>query len=268
MLIERLEQRQLLSAAPADAPAAQRPNFLFVYLDDQRYDAMGVVQQEQGAAARFPWLKTPNMDRLAGESVRMRNAFVVDSLCSPSRSSFLTGQYPHETGVIDNSTDFPADSITYATLLQQAGYTTGFTGKWHMGNQSGKRPGFDFSAGFIGQGEYFDNVYEVNGKPEQTHGWADDVTTDYAVNFLKEQQGNPFSLTVAFKSSHTPWDPPPKFADALSGVTAVPAVNANAPPPYLATGGHSLGPEKTRDYFRTIMGADADLGRLLNTLDE
>src|SRR5256885_17164926 len=94
--IESLEPRQLFAAAAPVAAgdrAVQRPNFLFVYTDDQRYDAMGVVQREQGAAARFPWLRTPNMDRLAAESVRMRNMFVVDSLCSPSRATFLTGQY-------------------------------------------------------------------------------------------------------------------------------------------------------------------------------
>jgi arylsulfatase A-like enzyme len=105
--------------------------------------------------------------------------------------------------VLDNSTSFPLSSTTYATLLQQAGYTTGFTGKWHMGNQSGKRPGFDFSAGFVGQGEYFDKRLRGERQAGATTAGPTDVTTDYAIDFLKAQQGNPFSLTVAFKSSHT-----------------------------------------------------------------
>lgn len=85
------------------------PNILFVYTDDQRWDAMGVVQAEQGEKTRFPWLKTPNMDRLAQEGVRFRNAFVVNLICSPSRSSFLTGQYSHHNGVTDNVCHFPVD---------------------------------------------------------------------------------------------------------------------------------------------------------------
>src|SRR5574340_548542 len=83
----------LEAARGATAPA--RPNFLFIYTDDQRWDAMGVAQREEGQAARFPWFKTPNMDRLAAEGVRFRNAFVTSSLCSPSRAAFLTGQYNH-----------------------------------------------------------------------------------------------------------------------------------------------------------------------------
>ncbi|MCH5376887.1 MAG: sulfatase-like hydrolase/transferase, partial [Planctomycetes bacterium] len=69
------------------AKAEPRPNFVFVYTDDQRWDAMSVVQRAQGEQARFPWIQTPNMDRLAAEGVCFRNAFVVNSLCAPSRAS-------------------------------------------------------------------------------------------------------------------------------------------------------------------------------------
>ena len=123
--------------------AAERPNFLFVYTDDQRWDAMSVVQREQGEHARFPWLQTPNMDRLAAEGVRFRNAFVVNSLCAPSRACFLTSRYCHLNGVANNHTPFPVDNVTHATLLRKAGYTTGYIGKWHMDGQRGQRPGFD-----------------------------------------------------------------------------------------------------------------------------
>src|SRR6266496_3723831 len=81
--------------------ASDRPNFLFIYTDDQRWDALGVVQREQGEKARFPWFQTPNMDRMAAEGVRFRNAFVTLSLCAPSRAAFLTGRYNHLNGVIN-----------------------------------------------------------------------------------------------------------------------------------------------------------------------
>src|SRR5882724_7791642 len=89
------------------ASAVDRPNFLFIYTDDQRWDALGVVQREQGEKARFPWFQTPNLDRLASEGVRFRNAFVVNSLCAPSRSVYLTGRYSHLNGVANNHTPFP-----------------------------------------------------------------------------------------------------------------------------------------------------------------
>ncbi len=94
--------------------AAERPNFLFIYTDDQRYDALSVVQKEQGERGRFPWFQTPHMDRLAAEGARFRNAFVVCSLCAPSRAVNLTGRYNHLNGVASNFRPFPADNVTHA----------------------------------------------------------------------------------------------------------------------------------------------------------
>ena len=71
----------------------QKPNFLFILVDDQPYDAVGFSN-------RYPFLKTPNIDKLASESVNIKNFFVTQSICSPSRASFLTGTYPHIHGVI------------------------------------------------------------------------------------------------------------------------------------------------------------------------
>src|SRR5882757_4636918 len=72
---------------------ATRPNIVFIYTDDQRYDALSVIQEAQGLKGRFPWFKTPNIDRIAKEGVCFKNAFVINSLCSPSRATMLTGRY-------------------------------------------------------------------------------------------------------------------------------------------------------------------------------
>ncbi|HEX8912133.1 MAG TPA: sulfatase, partial [Humisphaera sp.] len=276
--VEALEDRRLLSGsagveppAPAgDGPAADaagRPNFVFVMADDLRYDGIGVVQREQGPAARFPWLRTPNIDRVAAEGVRVRNAFVVSSLSSPARASFLTGRYPHAHGVRDNSTALPADAETYASVLRASGYVTDYVGKWHMGSQAA-RPGFDHSASYVGQGQYQDATFNVDGVPTATHGWVDDVATDYAVDFLGERRadGRPFALVLGFKSPHVPRQCPDREAGELADVVSAPAASRLAKPPYRLTLGGGPDLASQRDYFRTVQAIDDDVGRLTAAL--
>lgn len=250
------------SAAPQD-----RPNILLVITDDQRYDTLSVVQAEQGEKGRFPWIETPNMDRLAKDGVRFRNAFVVNSVCSPSRASILTGLYSHHNGIANNRTPFPENATTYVKLLREAGYRTGYFGKWHMGFQSGQRPGFDFSASFVGQGHYFDEPFEINGRAVPTKGWVDDVTTDYALEFLRENNGSgqPFAMTVGYKSPHGPHTPPPRLANRYSGLKSKDVPNLGIP--------LIFDPDKKADkmdnpnYHRTLSGVDENLGRILDELD-
>lgn len=256
------------------APAERRPNFLLIIADDQRYDAMSCVQKEQGEKARFPWIDTPNMDRLAREGVRFRNAFVVNSLCSPSRASILTGRHGFLNGVVNNRREFPAESVTYASLMRQAGYRTGYIGKWHMGQQSGQRPGFDFSASYVGQGKYTDYPFEINGVSTPTKGWVDDVSTDFALQFLRENKGQPFVLTVGFKSPHGPSQPPPRLANYYGKPQArtvpnlsIPAIFLGAPDYATAVAEPPGWKNENVNYHRTVRGADEDLGRLLDELD-
>lgn len=261
------------------ASAAERqPNFLFIYTDDQRWDAMGVVQREQGHRARFPWFQSPSMDRLATEGVRFRNAFVTLSLCAPSRAAFLTGRYNHLNGITDNGTSFPENSVTHATLLHAAGYRTAYIGKWHMGNQRGPRPGFDYSASFIGHGRYQDCPVEINGVSTPTKGWLDDVSTDFAIEWMKQNHDRPFLMVVGFKSPHSPrgGDNLPArlrniYVDATSRLTpncGVPAI-FHKPDPKTGKNPTGLADNAVHlDYLRHIAGADENLGRLLDALQE
>ncbi|MFM7318495.1 MAG: sulfatase [bacterium] len=205
--------------------ADRRPNLVFIFTDDQRADALGVVQREQGDKARFPWLESPNLDRLASQGVRFRNAFVVNALCSPSRASFLTGTYGHKNGIRNNGTPLAEDSVTHASLLRQSGYKTGYVGKWHQGQQKGQRPGFDFSASFIGQGTYFNCPVEVNGVAQQTTGWIDDISTDFAEKFIDDNRDNPFLLVVGYKTCHGPFQPPARHEATYGNAGARPVPN-------------------------------------------
>jgi len=267
-----------IGAVVSSVTAAERkPNFLFIYTDDQRWDAIGVVQREQGERARFPWFKSPHMDRLATEGVRFRNAFVTMSLCAPSRAAFLTGRYNHLNGVTNNHTPFPVDSVTHATLLRKAGYRTAYIGKWHMGNQKGLRPGFDYSASFIAHGRYMDCPFEINGESQPTTGWVDDVSTDFAIRWIQQNRDRPFSIVVGFKSPHSPrggTNLPERLRNLYAGETSRPAPNAEAFPIYRGpdpkTGQQSRGLADNAihlDYLRHVTGADENLGRLLQALD-
>ena len=276
-LTRRTAAAALAGAAMLRA-APRRPNFVFVYADDQRYDCLGAVQREQGAAARFPWFETPNLDRLAAGGIRFRNAFVVHSLCTPSRASYLTGRYTHSHGVYTNFTPFPAGMPNFGSLLRAAGYETAYIGKWHMGDQSGQRPGFSYSASYEGQGRYFHCPFEVNGQTAGTQGWVDDAATDFAIEFLRKRRSQPFALALGFKSPHADFNPPARLRNKFKGCKPGPAVNHTDLPIYLGRvhvadprhekSGGNRRVEDLLNYFRVIAGADENVGRLLKALDE
>lgn len=274
----------LTLTARAQSPA--KPNIIFIYTDDQRFDALSVVQKEQGDQARFPWFTTPNLDRLASEGVRFRNAFVINSLCSPSRSTLLNSRYNHLNGVANNHTGLADTTVTYATELRKAGYATAFFGKWHMGNETGKRPGFDYSASFVGQGKYFDCPIEVNGVVQPSQGWVDDVSTTNAINYIRAHKDRTFLVTLAFKSGHGPFQPPARHKDTYANVKLTEPGNGNTSFPYKGQidvgrpnnnnnnaaqpkGGSWIGnnEERVRGYFGALKGVDENVGRVLNVLD-
>src|SRR5262245_55946974 len=125
-------------------PEPRRSNILVILVDDLRVDEFG--------AGGHPYLKTPNIDRLALEGVQCVNAFHTTPLCSPNRASILTGQYASRHGIIDN---VARDALShhlpnYHRQLQALGYATAHVGKWHMGNDARPRPGYDLWVSFKG----------------------------------------------------------------------------------------------------------------------
>ena len=192
----------------------KKPNFLFVLVDDQPYDAVGFSN-------RYPFLKTPNIDKLAKEGVNVKNFFVTQSICSPSRASFLTGTYPHIHGVNQNNKYVDPDwsnNAPYSKHLQSSGYETAHIGKIHMAWKRGKehiRPGFDYWFSFIGQGQYFNPKVNDNGRETQIEGYMTDILTDKTVDWLvnKRDPDKPFSLNLWHKAVHEKHLPAPRHED-------------------------------------------------------
>ena len=179
-------------------------NIVFILADDHRYDALGFLKTQD-------FIETPNLDRMAREGAYLPNAFVNNSLCSPSRASILTGLYSHKHKVIDNNHAVPANLIFFPQYLQQIGYQTAMVGKWHAGNDGDEpKRGFNYWLSFKGQGSYLPekNGLNFNGKHIPQKGYITDELTDYALDFLKHRQKNkPFMLYLAHKGVHADFIP-------------------------------------------------------------
>jgi arylsulfatase A-like enzyme len=260
----------VLTALPVHA--ADRPNIVFILVDDIRWDAFGCMGH--------PWVKTPNVDRLAREGALFTNFFDTIPLCSPARASFLTGRYPHANGVTDNGNHnaLSHQLVTWPRLLHDAGYETGFFGKWHMGNDDTPRPGFDRWVSFKGQGVYNNPALNIDGKPTKVDGYITDLLDKYAVEFIKQPRSKPFVLYLPHKSVHGPFTPaerhkglykndpvaePTSADDDLSGKPAVAKMRPKVPP---ATGKAHAG--TVRAQLECLTSIDEGLGDILKALED
>lgn len=267
----------------------RRPNVLFIMTDDQRWDAMSC------AGNRI--LKTPNMDRLAAGGMRFAHAFATNPLCSPSRGTILTGLYSHAHGVTTNGGRghyFRGDVVTYPMIQQRAGYYTAMVGKWHIASMPA---GFDHWCILPGQGLYHDPAMIANGGRVQMRGYVDDVIADQAIITLQNRpREKPFSLICNFKAPHRDWRPAQRFDKVFEDITIPepPEFNTGLEdrpegirntdmqiadmPDFFARGVDRNLPRAERkkrnyqmflkNYYRTLLGVDENLGRILDYLDK
>lgn len=184
------------TTAVKETDKVKRPNIIVVLVDDMRWDEFG--------AAGHNYIKTPNIDRIAKEGANFVNAFATTPLCSPSRASFLTGQYAHTNGITDNTArNAQSHQLnTFPKKLHDTGYATAFIGKWHMGNDDSKRPGFDYWVSLKGQGEAIDPTLNINGKQQTVIGYVTDILIDHSLRFINQERDQPFLLYLAHKALH------------------------------------------------------------------
>ena len=210
-----------LASRAAPSPA-RRPNIVFILVDDMRWDQLGLTGH--------PFAQTPNIDRIGREGVVFKNAFVTTPLCSPSRATFLTGQYPHAHRVINNDRNgldlISHKLVTFPQLLRRAGYETAFIGKWHMGGDDTRRPGFDRWVSFHAQGLFINPVVNVDGVRRQYDGYMTDLLNQWALDFVKQTREQPFCLYLSHKAVHRPFIPAERHADLYAGERYVPPASA------------------------------------------
>src|SRR5258705_166105 len=153
----------------------QHPNILFIFSDDHASHALSCYGSKVNT--------TPQLDRIAKDGVRFTNAFVTNSICTPSRATLLTGKYSHLNGVpVFNR--FDGSQPTVAKYLQVAGYHTGMIGKWHL---SSDPTGFDYWNILPGQGVYHDPDFIENGVRKQIKGYVSDINADLSIAFLEKR---------------------------------------------------------------------------------
>ncbi len=183
--------RRLFAKAPASGDKAKRPNIIFIMSDDHASHAMSCYGSKIN--------KTPNLDRLAKEGMRLDNCFCTNSICTPSRATVLTGLYSHKNGCRAFNA-FDASQQTFPKLLRKAGYHTGVIGKWHLRSAPA---GFDYWNVLPGQGAYFNPVMTEMGERKKYTGYVTDIITDVALKFLKERpKDKPFCLLYHHKAPH------------------------------------------------------------------
>jgi arylsulfatase A-like enzyme len=277
----------LFCGAVCSAEQAKRPNMLYIMADDHAAHAIGCYGSRIN--------KTPQIDRIGQGGMRFTNCFVTNSICTPSRAAILTGKYSHINGVpVFNR--FDGSQPHLGKYLQGAGYHTGMVGKWHLASDP---TGFDYWNILPGQGAYHDPVFLQPGQRKKYTGYATDLITDFALDFLEHRpKDKPFFLMCHHKAPHRPWQPdarharmyedvdiptPPTFDDDYQGrgpaaTEATMRIDRDLtrtdlkqePPPGLS--GAALKKWKyqryIKDYLRCIASVDDNVGRLLDYLDK
>ncbi len=263
----------LILGASTQAQAQRPPNVVLVMMDDIGYGDLG----SYGA----PDVRTPNIDRLAREGVRLTDAYANGPVCTPTRAALISGRYPQRVGLEglltlapeDRERGLPALGTSLPALLKTNGYATAIVGKWHLGWKPEFGPiahGFDEFYGFLsGAHSYYSNRAEVfragpgqpdlfeNTTPVEATGYLTDEITRRAVRFISRNAEKPFFLKVAYNAVHWPFEPPGQTREAERRV------------------GHSLRqmpddsvPATRQDYVRMLERADQGVGEILAALHQ
>ena len=273
----------LSSASPAQAAAEPkaRPNFVFILADDLGWADLGCYGST--------FYETPNLDRLAAKGMRFTDAYAACSVCSPTRASIMTGKYPgrlHLTDWLPGRPDrpdqklnrpvfldhLPLDEVTLAEALHEAGYRTGFIGKWHLGGVGywPEDQGFDLNVGGCHRGHppsYF-SPYGITNLTDGPKGeYLTDRLTDEALGFISGTGGRPFLLYLSHYAVHTPLQAKPEL------IAKYKAKAARLPPP----AGPEFLPDSNRQvrqiqnhpvYAAMVQSLDESVGRVIQKLAE
>ena len=185
--------------------ADERPNFVLLMGDDHAWDEVGYNGH--------PHLKTPVLDKMAAQGLRLDRFYSAHPSCSPTRGSVITGRHPNRYGTFAPNWSIRPEEISIAQILGEVGYACGHFGKWHLGPVKAESPTNPGAMGFD-QWLSHDNFFEINptlsrngGPPEKFHGESSQIIVDETIRFIKKakEKGRPFFAVVWFGSPHEPY---------------------------------------------------------------
>lgn len=248
----------------------EKPNVLIILGDQWRSSAVGYAGNAD--------VITPHLDSLANESIVFTNAVSVLPACTPYRASLLTGQYPLTHGAFQNDRPLVNEALTMAEVYKDAGYRTGYIGKWHLnGHQNGELPhasrkkpipkerrqGFDYWKAVEVTHDYNNSIYfDENDQKHIWPGYDAFAQTDSAISFIKKDPENPFLLVLSWGPPHNPYFTAPAEYQQMYQNKKL-KIRPNVP-------------EALRDSAQSVYAAyyahctalDAAMGQLLRVLDE
>ena len=248
------------TSLPLPAPE-DPPNIVLIFVDDLGYKDVSF----NGATE----IQTTNIDRLANEGIVFNNGYVTYPTCSPSRAGLLTGRYQSRFGLegnlaympFDKGLGMPLEETTFPTYLQEAGYRTGIVGKWQLGAAHHFTPlkrGFDYFFGFLGGGHDYWNIDASNPGSEYSvplvenkstatfTGYLTDALTNKAIEFMEEEQDDPFFLYLAYNAPHDPYQAPSELVQKY----------------------RNIGDSDRRTYLAMVDSLDQNVGRVLKALEQ
>ncbi len=249
---------------------AQPANVVLLYIDNVGWGDL--------ACYGNPVIRTPNMDRLANEGVRLTDFYIPTSSCSPSRGALLTGRYPDRNGLthqLSRDENWTGIGLSQSEkmlpqYLKENGYATGAFGKWNLGFAPGSRPterGFDEYLGCIsGNCDYY--TFSYNGRhdlyrgtdPARIEGYSTDIFAEAACDFIRRNDDRLFFAYVPFNAAHVP-NPKNKRPGQL--------LRWQAPAEFFQLYGYDPEDDSPEHGYHAVMAAlDAGVGRILDQLDE
>ncbi len=196
--------------AEETAAVAERPNIIYIMADDlttQAISAYGGIYKDIAP--------TPNIDRIAEAGMLFQDVLCTNAICGPSRAAILTGNYSNENGYYKNESGgkFDDSQWTFPQEFQNNGYATSLFGKWHLGTEPQGFDVFKYHNSAGQQGHYWNPIFNENGKDVKEEGYATNLTTDFALNWLESDRKSdkPFMMVLQYKAPHRPWEPDHKY---------------------------------------------------------
>ncbi|WP_335964478.1 sulfatase [Galbibacter sp. PAP.153] len=195
-----------------DIAEQQKPNILFIMADDHAYQAISAYGSELSKLA-----PTPNIDRIAVNGALFNHTYCTNSICGPSRAVILTGKHSHINGFRQNGERFDGNQPTLPKKLKTLGYQTAMIGKWHL---YGYPQGFDYWNIIDDQGHYYNPDFVRMGDSIKIDGYATDIITDDALDWLKDKRenGKPFFMMLHHKAPHRNWMPPLRYLSVYDSI--------------------------------------------------